>query len=290
MNQASSPEPRNHGPLYYARRLGFALRLGTSPWRTLPDFLIIGAQKAGTTFLYKYLTQHPQILSASRKEVRFFDLNYHAGEYWYRSHFPLRRTVSTRRRFRHKCITGESSPYYLFDPQAPRRAQVLLPQARLIALLRDPVARAISGYHEAVNAGHETLPMQEAMHTEEERIRGEAEKAASDPHYISPALRHFSYKARGIYLPQIERWHGCFSADRLLVIKSEELFDSEEDVWPRICNFLGVAEWMPPKTMRVNAKQYPPCDETTRDELQAFFRPHNRRLFEYLGVDWDWGY
>jgi hypothetical protein len=89
-------------------------RLATAPLRTLPDFLIIGAQKCGTTFLYQFLAQHPRVKSAFLKEVHYFDLNFSKGNNWYRSNFPLQ--MRNTRTY----VTGEASPYYLFLPTPPR--------------------------------------------------------------------------------------------------------------------------------------------------------------------------
>src|SRR5919108_6081357 len=88
--------------------------------RSLPDFVILGAQRAGSTTLYRALIAHPQVRRALLKEVHFFDLNYHRGLRWYRAHFPYR---SPGR------ITGEASPYYLYHPHAPKRVARDLPDA-----------------------------------------------------------------------------------------------------------------------------------------------------------------
>src|SRR5215210_5970373 len=119
---------------YLARHLW---RLTTAPVRALPDFVIIGAQKGGTSFLYQLLVHHPHVKPAFAKEVHYFDLNFRQGDNWYCSHFPLQMRNSRR------YITGESSPYCLFHPHAPRRASAVIPDARLIVLLRNPVDRAL---------------------------------------------------------------------------------------------------------------------------------------------------
>src|SRR5207244_9402765 len=95
----------------------------TASVRPLPNFLILGAQKAGTTALYAYLRWHPQITGPSFKEVSFFDRHYARGERWYRAHLPVRR----------RGLVGEASPSYLFHPLAPERVARMLPDARLVA-------------------------------------------------------------------------------------------------------------------------------------------------------------
>src|SRR6187397_1377370 len=123
----------------------------TSSLRALPDFLILGAQKAGTTALYSYLRRHPAIVGPSWKEVSFFDRHYARGEAWYRGNFPTRlRHALAERRAHARAIAGEASPSYVFHPSAPERVAALVPDARLIALVRNPIDRALSHYHHEV--------------------------------------------------------------------------------------------------------------------------------------------
>src|SRR5690349_6371993 len=117
----------------------------------LPDFLIIGAQKAGSTSLASYLAAHPCVVPPRWNEAHFFDLNYERGVDWYRSLFPVgvRARLNSRLRGR-RHLTGDSTPHYIVHPRMPARARDLLPAARIIILLRDPVDRAHSHYHHEV--------------------------------------------------------------------------------------------------------------------------------------------
>ena len=103
--------------------------------RRLPDFLIIGAQKCGTSSMFAYLNQHPQMKLPDVKEIHFFDLNYSNGLDWYTSHFPPA-SLS------HRMVTGEASPYYLFHPHVPERVRLHCPDVKLVVMLRNPVDRA----------------------------------------------------------------------------------------------------------------------------------------------------
>src|SRR5687768_13237463 len=109
-----------------------AWRVETAHLRRLPDFLIIGAQRGGTTSLYRYLTEHPEIDPAVRKEIHFFSRHHEQGLDWYRAHFPRRDESS---------LVGEASPNYLVHPDVPARVAAALPRVKLIALLRNPVDR-----------------------------------------------------------------------------------------------------------------------------------------------------
>ncbi|HEY9295730.1 MAG TPA: sulfotransferase domain-containing protein, partial [Phormidium sp.] len=162
-----------------------------------PDFIIIGAQKCGTTSLYEYLIQHPQILAASKKEVHFFDLNFAKGVDWYRQQF---KPVSQ------KSITGEASPYYIFHPLVPQRIYQLFPQVKLIVLLRNPVERAISHYYHEVRLGFEDLGLEDAIAQEPARLEGETAKILADETYYSYNHQHYTYLSRGVYVEQLNNW------------------------------------------------------------------------------------
>ena len=115
----------------------------TSPLRLLPDFLILGAQRCGTTSLYNYLAQHPSVGPlVLEKGAHYFSTNYDKSLAWYRSHFPMKWRAAAERRHGRPFVTGEGSPYYLFHPLAAQRVAKTLPHVKLLVMLRDPVERA----------------------------------------------------------------------------------------------------------------------------------------------------
>ena len=252
---------------------------------SLPDFVIIGAQKCGTSSLYSYLTGHPQVVSASKKEVHFFDSPaFRRGEGWYRSNFPPQSSENGQ-----KTITGEASPYYIYHPLVPKRAASLIPNAKLIALLRNPVDRAYSDYNHRVNDGIETLSFEEAIEAEAERIKGEKERMLSEEGYFSPNHRRYSYLARGVYVDQLEDWHEHFDRDQLLLLKSEDFFKDTRKMMGVVCDFLGLPEWEGGNFGQGrNRRRYEPMKPETRARLERYFEPHNQRLYDYLGRDFGW--
>jgi hypothetical protein len=251
----------------------------------LPDFIIIGAQKGGTTFLYNLLRRHPQFKPAVRKEIHFFDTpRFRRGLDWYRSHFPQQQQSNGQRE-----ITGEASPYYLFYPHAARRVAETIPQTKLIALLRNPVDRAYSDYQHTFRQGNETLAFSEALELEEERLRGEREKIVADETYRSLNYRRYSYISRGIYVDQLEEWYKHFDREQLLILKSEDFFARPSDTLELVLPFLDLSERDFALEGKRNEGGYSdPMDPDTRRWLQDFYEPHNRRLYEYLGRDFDW--
>jgi hypothetical protein len=254
----------------------------------LPDFLIIGTEKGGTTFLYWTLCQHPYVEPATEKELHFFDTRhwFEKDVSWYLSQFP-----SPTWRDGRKVITGEASPYYLFHPFSPRRTSTILPNVKLIALLRNPVDRAYSAYNDKAAARQEPLSFEEALAEEEERTAGELEKMLADENHHSPKYRKYSYLSRGIYVDQLQRWHKYFAPNQLLVLRSEDLFADPIGTVEIVHQFLNLPKCemnITSLTEERNSLSYSPMAPATRQRLEQFFEPHNRRLYEYLGVDFGW--
>ncbi len=270
------------------RSLTFTARRLTAQRRVLPDFLIIGAQKAGSTSLYAYLSAHPQVLAAARKEVHFFDINYERGEGWYRAMFPLRRRM--RVGGQRPLVTGEASPYYLFHPLAPERAAALVPRARLIVLLRDPVERAWSHYSHEVAAGREMLPFAAALDAEPARLNGSEQAIRSNqPGDVATFHRTASYVSRGRYADQLRSWLAYFPRDRMLIVKAEDLFEAPEAEWSRVAAFLDLSPGRARSTFAVHNRgggESIPADARAR-LVDAFAEP-NRDLASLLGTDFGW--
>ena len=257
----------------------WAFGTATARLRPLPDFLVIGAQKAGTTALYAFLRRHPGITGPPWKEVSYFDRQYARGPAWYRGNFPLR----SRGR-----LVGEASPSYLFHPDAPARAAALVPQARLVALLRDPVERAYSHYQHERALGRERLSFEDALDREEERLAGELERMRGDPRYFSHAWWNHTYLARGRYAEQLERWLEHYPRESLLVLPNEELASRPAETYATVLAFLRAAPHELAAYPRVYDRDYPPMRPETEAELRAYFDAPNRRLYELLGRDLGW--
>ena len=279
----------------------FFYRMSTSQVRLLPDFIIIGTQRGGTTSLYYYLTEHPGIARALMKEVHFFDDNFREGLNWYRAQFPssLQKYYAERIRKEH-FITGESSPYYLFYPPAPKRISALVPQAKLIVLLRNPVDRAYSHHWLVTLEENETLSFEEAIKCEGERMAGEHEKILANEHYSSFNHRHYSYLSRGIYVDQLKHWMNYYPKEQFLILKSEDLYKDTAAVFQQTLDFLGVPgeelhgnkefkQYREPNKKGYKNEEKPPeMDAKVREYLVAYFKPHNQRLYEFLGRDFGW--
>lgn len=274
-------------------RLASAARWGrrrlSASRRGLPNFVIIGAQKAGTTSLYSYLLRHPQVIAAFRKEVHFFDLKYARGPLWYRSHFPSVSELRERARATGApAVCGEASPYYLFHPHSAERIARTVPDVKLIVLLRDPVARAYSHYRHSVRKGEETLPFEAALEREQQLIDSETRRMIDDEGYRSLPHQLFSYRSRGVYADQLETYWRFFPRNRLLIVRSEDLFADPVGLFPQILDFLGLGPFELNSTRAYNAGRYDRERIPLEEQLRAWFEPHNRRLYRLIGRDMGW--
>ena len=266
-----------------------ATRMTTGVRRALPDFVIVGAQKAGTTSLHAYLLQHPQIFPGERKEVHYFDLNFDKSELWYRSHFPRRAELERNAdAIDRPVLTGEASPYYLAHPHAAERIARLLPDARIIVLLRDPVTRAYSHYRHNVRKKEEQLPFVEALAREAEIMPAEARKLGSDPNARSRAHQLFSYRTRGHYAEQLERYFAHCDRDRILILRSEDFFADAQAIYSQVLRFLGIDQWRLDASRVYNIGRYERGPIPGEAAQRAYFEPHNRDLYAMIGRDMGW--
>ena len=262
----------------------------------LPNFLIAGAMRAGTTSLARQLEEHPDVFMARRKEVHFFDRYYERGLAWYGQHFVQADGAAA---------IGEATQTYLYDGAALERIATVLPNIRLIALLRDPVDRAYSHYWLNRSLGLERASFEEAIADEARRLREYPEKRNA-----------FSYLSRGRYVEQIMRVRQLVPEAALRILFFEELRDAPLDVYRSACAFLEIDSSFVPKAVgsRVNAHVrfrspglrrrvkeapdwirrvvatintrsggYPPIAEGTRRRLNAYFASERETLSRLLG-------
>ena len=287
---------RSEGPTTWKARAKQAVRAYTVPTsrlRPLPEFLIIGAQRTGTTSLYKYLSEHPQFRSATLKTkgVHFFDTRYEKGMAWYRAHFP---TSVYRAMFKARhgvdLVTGEAAPYYLFHPHVPYRLHQHLPNVKLIAMLRDPIERTYSQWQHELSRGFEHLDSFEAaLDAEPGRLAGEVEKMNADPDYKSHSHQHYSYMARSRYADQVETYFSLFAREQLHFIKAEDFFADPGVEYAKVLEFLGIKPHSLGDYKKHNGYKRTPMAAETRARLEQHFADSNARLEKLLGPSFTWG-
>lgn len=269
--------------------------------RPLPDFMVIGSKRGGTTSLFHYLIDHPGVLGLFPK-VRgkkgtefFFPAGRHTGSphsvNWYRSHFhteTYRRMLA--RNLGYRPLSFEASPYYVWDPRTAERVRTIAPSMKAIVLVRDPVRRAWSHYQERVQNGVEPLSFEDALAAEDARLEGEVERMMEDSAYYSPAFDWFSYRRRGEYLEQIRRWHSVFPPEQLLVVRSEDLYRDTQATMDRIFDFLDLPSASMRERVIYNAtwRTAAAAPHQASHELARHFEPFNADLEGYLGVTLGW--
>jgi hypothetical protein len=284
------------GPVKQAARAvlrGYGCRTAGS--RPMPDFLVIGAKRGGTTSLWNYLVRHPDVLPLfpalqQIKSPHYFDINHSRGQTWYRSHFATRRQrVRHERETGHPAVTGEASPYYMFHPLAVERIAREMPQGKFIVSLRNPVDRAYSNYNERRGCGVEPLStFEEAIAAEPERLRGEVERMRADPDYYSPMYDSASYLARGRYLEHLQPWLETFRRDQVHIVLADQMKRDSENAFRQICEFLGIRPLGLQGYPRYNLLPTPAMDPKTRERLVEYFRPHNAALSAAVDMELDW--
>lgn len=238
-----------------------------------PKFIIIGSQRCGTTSLYTYLAQHPQILTPIKKEMDFFSWHFQRGIDWYLAHFP---PMPQGEQF----VTGEASPSYFDCREAPERLYSACPEAKLIVLLRNPVDRAISHFYRLKGLNWEARSLDRAISDEIERLN-------QNPEYII-GEEPGNYLARGRYIEFIKNWLAFFPQEQLLILKSEDLYAGAATTVNHVLAFVELPEYQLSEYQNANPGAYPQVNESVRELLSDYFKPYNEELEEYLGRRFDW--
>jgi len=262
----------------------------TSSIRLLPSFIIIGFPRCGTTSLYNYLIEHPSIAPPLSKEIRFFGQYYDEDINWYKRYFPtLLHKYKIKKNFRDYFMTGEGSGTYVHHPLAPNRIKKAIPHVKLIVLLRNPVDRAYSQYFKIVEQGRDNLSFENAIEIESKRIRGEWEKMINNQNYYSMEYHNFSYLSAGIYVDKLKLWFNSFDKEKILIIRSEDLYNDPPLIFKKTLKFLNLPNWEIRKYEKYNVTDKKPLLESTmRKKLINYFKPHNERLYQFLGRDFGW--
>jgi Sulfotransferase domain len=259
----------------------------TASLRMDPTIVVIGAQRSGTTTLFRLLEQHPSLVRPTlSKGTGYFDDGFRRGFRWYKAHFPMRLTARVLKGPRAQ--TFEISGYYIFHPLAAERMARALPNAQIVALLRDPVERTYSAYRHEYARGFEDLGFADALALEDERTAGEAEKLASVEGYVSYAHRHHAYRQRSEYSTQLERYVRAFGRDRVHIVDAELFFADPAAQFVRLQKALGLEVWHPVVVERWNARAGDPLSDTERDRLLELFEPYDEALAQLMSQPPSW--
>ena len=280
----------------------------TSRFRMLPSFLILGGSRSGNTSLFAYLIEHPNIMPGSLKAFFFFQNITNNTTSFYRSQFPIKRK---------NLITCDSTSSYFVHPLIPARVHNLLPSAKLIVVLRNPVERAYSEFHYTVTLGSElTENFDDVIKSELKRIEIGNKKPELKIENTNYKHFTFSHLRDGLYAQHLERWLKFFSKEQLLVLHTKDLYTNFDQTLSETFEFLNLPKYqienrieknkidkirplagheqnvyknIDSKTRTLfNVQNYPEMKPETKKFLQDFFRPHNEKLFKMIGKRFDW--
>lgn len=256
-------------------------RLSSSNSRVLPDFLVIGAMKAGSTTLHQYIVNHPNVIPAAIKEVHYFDY-YYGSHFWYRSNFPKKDDMNKNGI---SFVTGEATPQYIFHTLTPKRVYDLMPNVKLMAVLRNPIDRAFSHYNHNVRKGNESLSFEDALFNREEELNREHEKLVSNKDCDIVFYERYNYLNYGKYAEQLSEWFKFFPKEQFYICKTEDL---STDTLMQMYDFLGLPPFNPGKIGSLNTGKYASMEPSTREKLIKFFAPHNAKLSALLDMEFNW--
>jgi hypothetical protein len=279
-------------PDFFVKSNSFTLsktRIFSGKFRINPDFIIIGAQKCGTTSLYDYICKHSDVYPAVTKQIQYFNINYLMKIEWYRSFFPLIfKKFIIEKILRKSFLTGEATPDYINHPYVPIRISNDLPNVKLIAIFRNPVERAFSNYQHNIRDKTENLSFEDALKQEKSRIEIEKTKLKKDEFYHNENFLQFEYVERGIYVNQIINWLKYFSKDKILIISTEDLEQHSSKTLTEVFSFLNLKSEKIDTSTKLNVGTYSNMKDKTRDLLYNLFLPYNEQLYKLIKKRFDW--
>ena len=256
--------------------------------RTKPNFIIIGSSYCGKTLLYDYMTQHPHIKKNLREETGYYISNSQKGQNWYKSNFPSKfSTKIFKLNHNFEPLIGET--VNLAGTFVPQKVASNLKNPKIISILRNPVDRTYARYLAMVRAGLEKLSFEDAIENERDIILKNEEKFLKDGVWPPLNSKLPLYRLSGIYIDYILRWDQFFSMKKMLTVSSEELFEMTLETINKAIMFLDLSPLNEIKDISINfEKSSEKMKSKTRDELTEYFRPHNARLFDFIGKKFDW--
>ena len=261
----------------------------TASLRILPDFLVIGVGRGGTTSCFHYLSQHPSIIGSAYDDIGFFDQNFHLGLNWYRSMFPTKFLKKKIAKKFGKCLTYDVTPAYIRKPWVARRIKELFPEIKLIALLRNPVDKAYSHYNSKMQVEGDTKTTFEEIVEEDIKTFQKFENTNSiiDDKYFRNHIEK-SPLGRGLYAQQLKIWFELFAPKQILILTSEELSTETNKTMNKIFQFLDLPDYEIPDTAKRSTGNYTNMKMDTRKKLISFFSKYNQDLFKLLNQEFDW--
>ena len=254
----------------------------TASSRVLPDFIISGTVRSGTTSLYYNICEHPSVLPASYDEIGFFDSNYHLGINWYRSMFPTEKEMKQVKKETNFAITGEDTPFYFWKKEAAERIFQDIPNSKIIIIFRNPVDRAYSNYNLGIRKKTESLSFEDAIDEEMNFLKTHSFRDAVD--------RRRSYLSKGLYENQIKIWLDNFPREQIHILCTEDMKKNPKESLLKIFQFLGIPNYTLKNPQKQKSAEYKKMNDKTRERLLTFYKPYNQKFFETIQEKFDWDF
>ena len=283
----------------YLLQARFALRLPTSSLRVLPDFLLIGTMRGGTSSLFKYLSSHPVVIPSLRKEIWYFsnDKYYQKGEKWYRAHFPTGLYKHCLESLRGRnVLTFEASANYLYSPHAPELIKKTVPEARFIVMLRNPVERLYSHYQYNFRRGVEKRSLVEILEHISLHLHSGGPVMVQEAENTRAIENPFQYFSIGLYEQHLQNWLAHFPLEKFLVLQSEDFFSNTAEAYNQVLRFLELSEWKPAEfrnysywgNRRVKEKSQSAMESIQRERVSEWYMSYNEQLYRLIGRRFQW--
>ena len=254
--------------------------------RVIPDFLVIGAKRCGTTSLYQHLPEHPCISKSPHDNMGFFNDNFHLGVNWYKSFFP---TTFTRKKIKSKFgnfLAFDVTTKYMEEESTANNVYQTKPNMKIIIILRNPVDRAYSQYHLSVRQTAERRSFEDVVEENMNRLNKEShEHYGRKPKFSVEEDNHLK---KGLYALQLRYWLKIFPRENILIVSAEEFESNQQIIYNKIFEFLNISKFEVKNTKKMEKGNYPPMKSETRNLLLDYFRSHNHELFELINIKFDW--
>ena len=258
----------------------------TGSIRVLPDFLVIGAKRCGTTSLFYHLPEHPCISKSPHDNMGFFNDNFHLGVNWYKSFFP---TIFTRNKIKSEFgnfLAFDVTTTYMEEESTANNVYQTKPNMKIIVILRNPVDRAYSQYRLNLREKAEKRSFEDAM----EENMNELNKESHERYEIKPkfSAEENNYLKKGLYAQQLRHWLNIFPMESMLILSMEEFESNQQAIYNKIFEFLNISQFEVKNTEKMEKGNYPQMKSETRSLLLDYFRSHNNELFKLINKKFEW--
>ena len=255
----------------------------TASLRRLPDFLVIGGKRCGTTTLYEFLRQHPSISNPPFDHMGFFDDNYRLGIDYYRSFFPIKNKRNDL------MLNYDVTTSYLANPHVPERMHKHMPNVKLIILLRNPTTRAWSEYNSNLRTNKNLGTFESYIENEFDDLKNYNffDKVNKNDYELTDPTKNFLKK--GLYVYYLKKWFNLFPKKNFLILPTEIFAENENYVFKKIFEFLDLSNHEIKNLKRMEKVTYRnTLNPETKIKLDKFFVSPNKELFQIIDQKFDW--